>query len=543
MEKRVLFAFILSLGVLLLFQYFQVKNQPVKPPLPENVIQSTPANETQASQPGIPQASGLPEKSPIGKTLVPEGKKVIIETDLYRAVIDTRGGRLTSLALKHYIRQKEDETLLETIPQGAYYPFETLEESDLTFSPDRKSLSLSKEKTNGTLTLQAKKSNRLITKKFTFDNQKYGINLELSMTGGTPVLPQMVGGETAGDITLVGFSQAPAVAVSRNQGVEQVIVYSGDKPTRFRPGSIKNEERKIIDAAYLARNDGQYILTLLKPDKPLPALLSGDASGRITAAYTLTPEIAKNQRFYFYSGPTDNAIIAKEGVGIAQILPSGPMVLLGRFILKILTFFHRIIPNWGVAIILLTILLKIIFFPLTRLSLRTMKTMQKLQPYLKDLSKKYKDNPKAMQQEMFGIYRQYHINPMAGCLPMLVQIPIFISIFLMLRTAIVLRGAPFCLWISDLSLPDALFTLPFWPGSLNILPFLMGLTTFFQQKLSSAGSTGMAAQQQKMMTFLMPVMLTVFLYNLPSGLMLYWTVTNLFSILEQELSTHNLATI
>jgi YidC/Oxa1 family membrane protein insertase len=352
----------------------------------------------------------------------------------------------------------------------------------------------------------------------------------------------MTGGKTAGDITLVGFSQAPPPAV-RSQTVEQVIVYSGDKPAHFKPGSIKNEERKIIDAAYLARNDGQYILTLLKPDKSLPALLSGDASGSITAAYTLTSEMAKNQRFYFYSGPTDNAIIAKEGVGIAQILPSGPMVILGRFILKILTFFHRIIPNWGVAIILLTILLKIIFFPLTRLSLRTMKTMQKLQPYLKDLSKKYKDNPKAMQKEMFGIYKQYHINPMAGCLPMLVQIPIFISIFIMLKTAIMLRGAPFCLWINDLSLPDALFSLPFWPGSLNVLPFLMGLTTFFQQKLSSAGSTGMAAQQQKMMTFLMPIMLTVFLYNLPSGLMLYWTVTNLFSILEQEVSTHNLGTI
>ncbi|MFA5394006.1 MAG: membrane protein insertase YidC [Candidatus Ratteibacteria bacterium] len=537
MEKRVLFAFILSLGVLLLFQYFQVKNQPVKPPaIP---VQSTPANETQTSQPEITRASGFTEKSPVEK-YVPEGKKIIIETNLYRATIDTRGGQLTSLALKHYTRkkklpfQKEDETLLETIPQGAYYPFKISEEDDLTFSSDRENISLSKEKTSETLILQAKNKGRLITKKFTFDNQKYGINFELSITGG----------ETADNITLVGFSQAPP-PTARSQTVEQVIVYSGDKPARFKPGSIKNGENKIADAAYLALNDGQYILTFLKPDKSLPALLSGNASGSITAAYALTPETAKNQRFYFYSGPTDNAIIAKEGVGIAQILPSGPMVLLGRFILKILTFFHRIIPNWGVAIILLTILLKIIFFPLTRLSLRTMKTMQKLQPYLKDLSKKYKNNPKAMQQEMFGIYKQYHINPMAGCLPMLVQIPIFISIFLMLKTAIVLRGAPFCLWISDLSLPDALFTLHLSGRdmAINILPFLMGLTTFFQQKLSAAGTTGVGAQQQKMMTFMMPVMLTIFLYNLPSGLMLYWTVTNLFSILEQELSTHNLATI
>ncbi|MCX5641718.1 MAG: YidC/Oxa1 family insertase periplasmic-domain containing protein, partial [Candidatus Omnitrophica bacterium] len=406
----------------------------------------------------------------------------------------------------------------------------------LIFRPDQENLSLSKEKTSGTLTLQAEKSGRTITKKFTFDNQKYGINLELSMTGG----------KTADNISLVGFSQPPPSATrSRTQAMEQILVYSGDKPTHFKPGSIKNEERKISDAAYLARNDGQYILTLLKPDKSLPALLSGDGAGSITAAYTLTPEMAKNQHFYFYSGPTDNATVAKEGVGVAQILPSGPMVLVGRFILKILTFFHRIIPNWGVAIILLTILLKIIFFPLTRLSLRTMKTMQKLQPYLKDLSKKYKDNPKAMQQEMFGIYRQYRINPMAGCLPMLVQIPIFISIFIMLKTAIMLRGAPFCLWISDLSLPDALFTINFSGReiAINVLPFLMGVTTFFQQKLSSAGSSGMAAQQQKMMTFMMPVMLTVFLYNLPSGLMLYWTITNLFSILEQKISTHNLKTI
>ena len=541
MEKRVLFAFILSLGVLLLFQYLQVKNQPTKI-LPAQV-QPTSADKTQARQTGITQSSDLSEKLPNEKTPAPEGKKIIVETDLYRAVIDTRGGRLASLALKHYTRK--NETRLETIPQGAYYPFEISEAAALLFRPDRESLSLSKDKTSGSLTLQAVNSGRIITKKFTFDNQKYGINLELSLTGGTPVLSQMAGKENNDDITLVGFSQVSptGAAGTRNQAIEQVIVYSGDKPVRFKPGNIRNEERKILDAAYLARNDGQYILTLLKPNKSLPALLSGDASGMITAAYKLTPETAKKQGFYFYSGPTDNATVAKEGVGVAQILPSGPMVILGRFILKILTFFHRIIPNWGVAIILLTILLKIVFFPLTRLSLRTMKTMQKLQPYLKDLSKKYKDNPKAMQQEMFGIYKQYRINPMAGCLPMLVQIPIFISIFIMLRTAIMLRGAPFCLWISDLSLPDALFTLPFWPGSLNILPFLMGLTTFFQQKLSSAGSTGMAAQQQKMMTFMMPVMLTVFLYNLPSGLMLYWTVTNLFSILEQKISTHNLAAI
>ena len=540
MEKRVLFAFVLSLGVLLLFQYFQIKNQPVKSQPPATPAQSAHTKETETNQSGITETSGAAEKLPTRP--VPEGRKVIVETDLYRAVIDTRGGRLTSLALKYYTRK--NETSLETIPQGAYYPFEILEEASLLFRPDRENLSLSAEKRSGTLTLQAVKSGRLVTKKFTFDNQKYGINLELSMTGGAPVLPQMVGEETTENITLVGFSQVPPTgAPSRNQAIEQVIVYSDSKPTRFRSGSIKNEERRISDAAYLARNDGQYILTLLKPDKSLPAVLSGDAAGSVTAAYTLKPGTAEIRRFYFYSGPTDNAIIAKEGVGIAQILPSGPMVLLGRFILKILTFFHRMIPNWGVAIILLTILLKIVFFPLTRLSLRTMKTMQKLQPYLKDLSKKYKDNPKAMQQEMFGIYKKYHINPMAGCLPMLVQIPIFISIFLMLRTAIVLRGAPFFLWIRDLSLPDALLTLPFWPGSLNVLPFLMGLTMFFQQKLSSAGATGMAAQQQKMMMFMMPVMLTVFLYNLPSGLMLYWTVTNLFSILEQELSTHNLATI
>ncbi len=523
MEKRVFIAFALSLAVLFIFQYyFQVKFQKTTSPVVEKKSTVTMPEETEPKGPSLKKT----EK-------VLKGKKVIVETDLYRAVIDTSGGKITSLGLKDYTRrkkppfQKEDEQFLETIPKGEFYPLETTGEQ-LIYQADREILSLTPKEPTGTLLLQGERPGRKIIKRFTFDNRRYGIGLEIEFEGE--------GQDT--EIFLIGFGAKPPEV--RMQTPEQISVVKDEGIERFRPERIKEEERHITNATCLTKIS-QYLISFLKPERGLTALISREKETGLIASYLLTPEKASIYRFYYYSGPADYSIIAKEQVGVERALPSGPMVILGRFILKILTFFHRIIPNWGVAIIFMTILVKILFFPLTRLSLRTMKTMQKLQPYLKDLSKKYKGNPQGMQKELFGLYRQYRINPMAGCLPMLVQIPIFIAIFIMLRTAIVLRGAPFALWISDLSLPDALFALKIAGRDfpVNLLPLFMGATMFLQQKLSSV-ATSPGSEQQKVMAFFMPAMLVIFLYNLPSGLMLYWTVTNLFSLLEQEVATHHI---
>lgn len=194
---------------------------------------------------------------------------------------------------------------------------------------------------------------------------------------------------------------------------------------------------------------------------------------------------------------------------------------------------YGIIPNYGVAIIILTIIVRLLFWPIMQKSTESMKKMQKIQPLIKEINEKYKDNPQKKQQATMALYKEHKVNPMASCLPMLIQMPIFIALFVMLRSAVELRFAGF-LWISDLSEPERLFegtaffnAIPFVP-CLNILPLLMSGTMVWQQKLTP--STG--DMQQKQMMVIMPAMMLVMFYNMASALVLYWTVSQILAIIQ-----------
>lgn len=185
--------------------------------------------------------------------------------------------------------------------------------------------------------------------------------------------------------------------------------------------------------------------------------------------------------------------------------------------------------NYGIAILLLTIIIRVLFWPLTHKGTESMKRMQALQPQMKAIKEKYKDNPQRQQQETMALYKEHKVNPMGGCLPMFIQIPVFIALFSVLRSAIELRFSKF-LWISDLSEPENLFAgmIPVI-GSLNILPLLMSATMMWQQKLTPTAGD---AQQQKMMAVMMPVMMLFFFYSMPSGLVLYWTTSQVLMIAQ-----------
>lgn len=207
-----------------------------------------------------------------------------------------------------------------------------------------------------------------------------------------------------------------------------------------------------------------------------------------------------------------------------------------RALLWVLNMFNGIVHNYGLAIILLTLLVRILFWPLTHKSTESMKRMQELQPEIKALQAKYEGDSQKIQQETMALYKERKVNPMGGCLPMFVQIPVFIALFTVLRNAIELRYAGF-LWITDLSTPENLFAgqIPVI-GSLNILPLLMSLSMIWQQKLTpQAASTPEQQQQQKMMMFMMPIMMLFFFYSMPSGLVLYWTTSNLLMIAQISL--------
>jgi YidC/Oxa1 family membrane protein insertase len=189
--------------------------------------------------------------------------------------------------------------------------------------------------------------------------------------------------------------------------------------------------------------------------------------------------------------------------------------------------------NYGIAILILTILVRVIFWPLTHKGTESMKRMQALQPQMKEIKEQYKDNPQMQQQKTMALYKENKVNPMGGCLPMFIQIPVFIALFAVLRSAIELRYSGF-LWIRDLSEPENLFagmfTIPIigW-DALNILPILMAATMMWQQKLTPTAGD---AQQQKMMAVMMPIMMLFFFYSMPSGLVLYWTTSQVLMIAQ-----------
>jgi YidC/Oxa1 family membrane protein insertase len=236
-----------------------------------------------------------------------------------------------------------------------------------------------------------------------------------------------------------------------------------------------------------------------------------------------------------YLGPSKFEILKSYGVGLEQTVDLGWKLFrpLAEVILAFMTWLYGWIPNYGVVIILLSVLSKLLFYPLTRTSTRSMRKMQALQPKLKALQEKYKNNREKLSQETMKLYQKEKVNPMAGCLPMIVQAPVFIALYQVLRSTIALRQAPFVLWINDLAQQDALFqlgfTLPFIGDSFNVLPILMAAAMYFQTKMTPTPAGG---GQMAMFNTLMPVMMLVFFYKLPSGLVLYWLVNNIMTIYQ-----------
>ncbi|MCK5528795.1 MAG: membrane protein insertase YidC, partial [Kiritimatiellae bacterium] len=243
----------------------------------------------------------------------------------------------------------------------------------------------------------------------------------------------------------------------------------------------------------------------------------------LTFADQLVPSGESVTRSYdYYVGPKKYSILKARGQRQADVMEFGRWFApVSKFLLVILNLIYSVFHNYGIAIILLTALVRIVFWPITHKGTESMQRMQKIQPLVTAVREKHKSNPQKMNQEVMMLYKQHKVNPMGGCLPMVIQIPVFIALFTVLRSAVELRYSSF-LWIKDLSEPEGLFAgmLPYGL-SLNILPLVMTATMVLQQRLTP--STG-DAQQQKMMMFMPIVMLFIF-YNMPSALVLYWSVS------------------
>ena len=265
------------------------------------------------------------------------------------------------------------------------------------------------------------------------------------------------------------------------------------------------------------------------------------------------PELKSSKNidvFRFYIGPKKRDILLKyndpkkNGFGMQdmhfeEIVASSIMLGWLANILKfLLEFFYKLIPNYGIAIILLTIVIKIVFFPLTHKSFESTAKMASVNPMITEIKEKYKNNPQKMNAEVAALYKREGVNPLGGCLPMLLQLPIFFALYRLLSTHFELRGASFIQpWITDLSAPESVwdfspFAIPIvgW-HDLRILPLIMLVTTFVQSKLTQTGDA--SNKNMKMMTYMMPIMFFFILYDMPSGLVLYWTMQNFLTVFQQ----------
>jgi YidC/Oxa1 family membrane protein insertase len=288
--------------------------------------------------------------------------------------------------------------------------------------------------------------------------------------------------------------------------------------------------------------EDNYFMAAIVPNVPSEGTFTGRhlSSGILDGTYlqppvSINPSELRSSRYELYLGPRDLGILKNFGKDLDRAINFGWTDIIAKPLLYVLRFFDTYIHNYGLSIILLTILVKILFWPLTHKSYKSMKEMQKLQPRMAKLREKYKNDKQKLNQEMMALYKTYKVNPMGGCLPMIIQIPVFFALFRVLGGCIELRHAPFALWINDLSAPDRLFHFPFQipfmtpPYGIPILTLLMGASMFIQQKMTPTPGD---PAQAKIMMFL-PIIFTFMFINFPSGLVLYWLVNNVISIGQQ----------
>ena len=280
----------------------------------------------------------------------------------------------------------------------------------------------------------------------------------------------------------------------------------------------------------------KYFISAIIPSVPgVGAVVSGVLDGgRPLFTTQLNQNTSASGSFNIYIGPLEYNRVRSLGIGLEKTMNLGwaPIRPLGRLITWSLTKMFQIIPNYGFVIIIFAFVVKILLNPLTKKSFQSTRRMQDLQPKIQALKEKHKNDPKKLNSAQAALFKSEGVNPLGGCLPMLLQMPILIAFFTIFRSTIEFRGAPFFGWITDLSVPDTLTTIAGFP--INILPFLMGATMFLQQKLMASPSGG---AQQKMMMYFMNVFFLFIFYSFPSGLNLYYSVFNVLSIVQQKYLT------
>ncbi len=515
MEKRAIVAIALSFLILFLYQHFFIKPQPQQ-------IQKK--GEVAKKEEPAPVTPVTTVEHPLEKKILPafEEKDIKVETDLYSAIFTTRGGTLKHYEIKQYKDKAGNNVVLITgqslPPPLSIGSKEDFNLSGVNFYTSGKDIKLGKDKKSDFLTFEYTGSGLSVRRTYTFYDNDYRIDVKDKVSGFTDYW-----------IT-IGTDFGIHEKKDRSAHVGPVLLKGTDR-IGFSANKLKEAKTYSGDLKWIAQ-ENKYFFASLVPLTTMEEAKVWKQNDSPLIAFRGKPG---TNSFILYVGPKDYNRLKALKVGLEYIIDFGFFSVIAVPLFWTLKLFYRFLGNYGWAIVLLTIIIRIPFIPLVNKSQKSMKKMQELQPRLAEIREKFKKDPQRMQKEMMELYKKYKVNPLGGCLPMLLQIPVFFALYKILLIAIELRGAPFMLWIQDLSAPDTLFghIPPWFPliGGFAIgpLPILMGATMIIQQRMTP---TSMDPAQNKMMMF-MPIIFTFLFLNFATGLVLYWLMNNIFSIAQQ----------
>ena len=498
MDKRTLIAIILSIIILVGYQYFFIKPVPPKQAKEQAKTAQGEEKKQDAAKP-VPVIPSMPS--------VPSGEKEIkIETDLYSAILSSAGGTIKKWELKKYKDKDGMAVVLQkgpgVIPAMSIGSKNDFNLSKVNFSVSGKDINLDKNSKTGSVVFEYAAPEYSVRRTYTLYYDSYKFDLKDEVTG---------------------FPEYWITA-----GADFGIHDRKDESTHLGPVILKDADRIELDAKklkevksyqgglkWIAQED-KYFFAAVVPVTLMDEAKAWKVQDASIVAFKGKPGV---NNFIVYAGPKEHDKLKELNLGLEDIIDFGFFSIISRPLFWLLKKFYAVSGNYGWAIILLTIITRIPFIPLINKSQQSMKKMQDIQPKMAEIKEKYKKDPQRMQKETMELYKKYKVNPLGGCLPMLLQIPVFFALYKILSIAIELRGAPFMLWVTDLSAKD-----PYY-----VLPIVMGITMVIQQKMTP--STADPKQQKIMM--LMPVIFTFMFLNFASGLVLYWLINNIFGIIQQ----------
>jgi len=527
MDKRTFLAIAIAFAIIIAYQIVYTK---FFKPEPQKI-----EKQAEVEKQPVPLEPTEPAKTDIVKPeVIPvEEREIRVETELYSAIFTTRGATLKHYSLKGYKDKEGNNVVLfnepGTIPAlsiGSQDKFNlSLVNFDVSTSSGEQNITLKNNNTDSLIFVYGD-SDSLVKRTFTFYNNEYKIDIKDETSGLHDYWITLGTNFDIYDSKSRYTHVGPVLLENSNR--EDFNAYKMEKAKTYKEGV-----RWIAD-------EDKYFFAALVPTSSVKEARVWQVEDSTIIALRGTPGV---DSFIFYAGPKEQEILEKLGVGLEHIIDFGFFSIIARPIFWLLKFFYKIIGNYGWAIIVVTIVLRIPFIPLFEKSQKSMKKMQEMQPRMAEVKEKYKKDPQKMNKEMMELYRKHKINPISGCLPLLLQLPIFFAFYRILLSAIELRDAPFILWIKDLSAPDALFghipsVVPLMGGfAVGPLPIVMGISMFIQQKMTP---TAADPRQAKLFMF-MPIVLTLVFLNFASGLVLYWLVSNLLSIGQQFYTNRKVA--